>query len=153
LGSMHEGERAVFAGNYSLNAIEAAPPGFALVSATHSRLGDIGPSGTNTAPFNTDFAIGDSLHLVYQPASGDTATNENCFFVIQRLGAPGTFARHQPLPYAPPALPVTFALHQNQPNPFMARTTIHFDPPVGEIVKIEAFDASGRHVETIANRF
>src|SRR5262249_35707804 len=57
------------------------------------------------------------------------------------------------LPYAPPALPVTFALHQNQPNPFMARTTIHFHLPVGEIVKIEAFDASGRHVETIANRF
>ena len=50
-------------------------------------------------------------------------------------------------------LPLRFALRQNQPNPFPAETAIHFDLPIGAMVRLEVFDAQGRRVETLANRF
>jgi len=51
------------------------------------------------------------------------------------------------------ALPLRFALRQNQPNPFTAATTIRFDLPVGALVRLELFDAQGRRVTTLANRY
>jgi hypothetical protein len=49
--------------------------------------------------------------------------------------------------------PARFALYQNQPNPFSARTTLRFDLPVGAMVRLEVFDAQGRHVAMLANRY
>ncbi|HET7225330.1 MAG TPA: FlgD immunoglobulin-like domain containing protein [Candidatus Eisenbacteria bacterium] len=50
-------------------------------------------------------------------------------------------------------LPRSFALRQNQPNPFRGTTAIHFDLPVGQVVRLEIFDAQGRRVRTLANRY
>ena len=50
-------------------------------------------------------------------------------------------------------LPTRFALRQNQPNPFGVTTTLKFDLPVGAMVRLEVFDAQGRRVETLANRY
>jgi hypothetical protein len=50
-------------------------------------------------------------------------------------------------------LPIRFALHQNQPNPFGSRTTIRFDLPVGAIVRLELFDVRGRHVGVLTDRY
>jgi hypothetical protein len=48
-------------------------------------------------------------------------------------------------------LPVTFALHQNEPNPFDAVTTIRFDLPRAAHVRLEVFDLLGRRVATLAD--
>lgn len=49
--------------------------------------------------------------------------------------------------------PARFALWQNQPNPFRAGTTIRFDLPVGQVVHLEVFDAQGRLVRELVNRY
>jgi hypothetical protein len=51
------------------------------------------------------------------------------------------------------SIPARFALHQNQPNPFRARTTIKFELPVGAMVRLEVFDLLGRRVRVLANRY
>lgn len=51
------------------------------------------------------------------------------------------------------ALPTRFALHQNQPNPFRARTTIWFELPVGAMVRLEVFDVEGRRLRVLADRY
>lgn len=49
------------------------------------------------------------------------------------------------------SLPVKYALYQNYPNPFNPATTIKFDLPVGDIVKIKLYDIIGREVSVIVN--
>ncbi len=48
-------------------------------------------------------------------------------------------------------LPLQFALHQNQPNPFTRATSIAFDLPRGGSVTLEVFDAMRRRVRTLAS--
>ena len=48
-------------------------------------------------------------------------------------------------------LPVKFALYQNYPNPFNSTTTIRFDVPRAENVKIEIFNMLGQKVRTLLN--
>jgi len=48
--------------------------------------------------------------------------------------------------------PMTFALHQNMPNPFNPTTSIRFDvPPEGGVVTLRIYDVSGRAVRTLVN--
>jgi hypothetical protein len=49
------------------------------------------------------------------------------------------------------AVPSAFALAQNHPNPFGTATTIRFDLPKREQVRLEIFDAQGRRVARLAN--
>lgn len=49
--------------------------------------------------------------------------------------------------------PTQFALYQNVPNPFRGSTTIRCDLPVGRMVRLEVFDASGRRVRTLINHY
>jgi hypothetical protein len=43
----------------------------------------------------------------------------------------------------------TLRLRQNWPNPFGTRTTIGFDLPITESVRLSIFDVSGRRVRTL----
>lgn len=49
------------------------------------------------------------------------------------------------------ALPSSFALHPNYPNPFNPSTTISFDVPAASRVRLTVFDVAGRHVSTLTN--
>jgi hypothetical protein len=51
---------------------------------------------------------------------------------------------------AKPAIPTTYALHQNHPNPFNPTTTIRYDVPVGGgNVTLRIYDVNGRLVRTL----
>jgi len=49
------------------------------------------------------------------------------------------------------SLPTAFALLPNQPNPFQANTTIHFDLPEAGRVNLVIYSVSGRVVKVLAN--
>jgi flagellar hook assembly protein FlgD len=46
-------------------------------------------------------------------------------------------------------LPASFALCQNQPNPFASSTAFRFDLPQAVTVRLEVFDLVGRRVATL----
>ncbi len=48
-------------------------------------------------------------------------------------------------------LPKAFALHQNYPNPFNPSTTIPYTLREDGPVRLDVFDAAGRHVDTLAD--
>jgi hypothetical protein len=48
--------------------------------------------------------------------------------------------------------PARFALRQNAPNPFNPRTSIEFDLPSLERVRLDVFQPGGRHVRTLVDR-
>ncbi len=51
------------------------------------------------------------------------------------------------------AIPRSFALHQNAPNPFNPVTVIRYDvPPIGGRVAVTVYDVSGRLVRTLVDR-
>jgi len=47
--------------------------------------------------------------------------------------------------------PERFALLQNRPNPFTGGTTIGFELPRGERVRLEVFDLQGRRMRSLAD--
>ncbi len=50
-----------------------------------------------------------------------------------------------------PSLPETFALHQNYPNPFNPVTTIRFDLPQADHIRIDIYNILGKRVRTLVN--
>jgi hypothetical protein len=50
-----------------------------------------------------------------------------------------------------PVIPITFALHQNFPNPFNPITTLRYDLPSDAFVTISIYDMLGREVTQLVN--
>ena len=50
-----------------------------------------------------------------------------------------------------PVIPVTFALHQNFPNPFNPITTLRYDLPSDALVTLSIYDMLGRRVTQLVN--
>lgn len=56
-------------------------------------------------------------------------------------------------PESPSAVPVTFALKQNAPNPFNPTTNISYDLPVASRVTLEILNVLGQKVKLLVNDF
>jgi hypothetical protein len=154
LCALRDGRRVVLAGGYALQAVAASlrsgSSALVLTSATQGSVGALGAEFVS-AGGGVNLGTGDSLILTYEASSASPDSLGNWFATFARVGTTPSSARHQHPGQS--TLPVRFALRQNQPNPFRSRTTIHFDLPVGAVVRLELFDAQGRRVNTLANGF
>ncbi len=52
-----------------------------------------------------------------------------------------------------PTVPMTFALHQNFPNPFNPSTTLSYDLDAANHVSLEVFNVLGQQVSTLVDEF
>jgi hypothetical protein len=86
----------------------------------------------------------------------DTVVPSVAQWVRLRAGANGPMIGGPPSTCPPVGvggvLPLRFALHQNQPNPFAQRTAIRFVLPEECRVALEVFDVLGRRVRTLVAR-
>lgn len=115
-------------------------------------------AGTDILLFNTNMYKEQSLSryvidLVYgKVASGeiDPGSIDAAYDRIQRLKrdriATGSDV---PLPHDPSTSPAVVI--GSYPNPFAAETTIELLLPIGQHVRVDVYDAIGRHIKTIAD--
>jgi hypothetical protein len=121
-----------------------------LASALHSRLGALGAAFIASGG-GVEFALGDSLVLIYSPAPEPLADAASWYVLVRRTSDAPPIPMGSRRGRVGEALPVQFALHQNRPNPFRGTTTIAFDLPAESPVTLEVFDLLGRRVATLAD--
>lgn len=141
-----DGTRLVFIGDHRLVLASELAHGLEIQSAAHNRVGSL---VEDLAPACGEFELdsGDSLVLVYAPTEEEFSPTAG-FLTVRRVGSGAAPSSRLPQLQQ---LPKAFHLAQNQPNPFAAATTIRFDLPKGEQVRLEIFDAQGRRVARLAN--
>ncbi len=93
--------------------------------------------GHTVAP---EITLDDPLHDYYFVVATDFAGNQSM--------EPVAFDYRNSVPET---LPSRFTLHDNIPNPFNPRTTIHYDLPVRAAVTLHVFDLAGRLVNTLVD--
>ena len=120
-------------------------------SALHSRLGHVTEAVAEPGGATTGLQKGDALVLNYTlPAP--TANTERDVFLLLRGSRPVLAAQNSAqMETESETGQLAFALHQNVPNPFAGTTTIRFDLPQAEHVRLEIFDLAGRRVATLAS--
>lgn len=148
--------RVVFVGRHKLRSISRIIPTSAVVpreiellSARHSRLGDVQSRVQDVDASTTTLAPGDTIALEFA-ASPVPEGQVRDFFLLSR----GQYSSSRPITEEREQsnLPVQFALLQNHPNPFAQTTQIRFDLPRSERVKLEVFDLQGRLVRVLSDR-
>ena len=99
-------------------------------------------------------APGESLTLTYEPSGANlTESDEEGWYLVAGRSLPSSATVRTKAPRGSKAVPTRFALHESQPNPFSARSTIRFDLPVGAMARLEVFDLGGRRVTVLADRY
>jgi hypothetical protein len=147
--------RLIFIGQHKLNYIgHILPSGesfkaskLTLLSAQHTRLGDVLPAVNSAGNLTTYLQPGDTLNLSFAYAPLDSGMTRDYFLLAN--GAYTSNLPANPGP-APRDVPTSFALEQNRPNPFAVRTTIGFALPRASDALIEVFDLAGRRLQTLA---
>jgi len=91
----------------------------------------------NLVWYKSNWKIGDEIQVLYR---SPITPNDKFSFT-----APQPFNKKE---YATPA---SFQLLQNFPNPFNPTTTIRFDLPEDNIVKLEIFNILGQRVRSLIN--
>jgi len=150
--------RLVFDQEYSIRRLARVEPSETVAltpiepdSALHSRLGHVTeavaePSGTSTALQGAHAVV-----LSYTLPAFTTDTERDVFLLL-RGSRPAMAAQSSAkLGTDSESHPTAFALHQNIPNPFAGTTTIRFDLPRAEHVRLGIFDLAGRRVARLAN--
>ncbi len=138
-----------FVGRLALSSPSPKVQSLDLLSARHSRLGDVSFAIASFGARTTALVPGDTLRLEFGATPTLPGQVRDWFLVsrgVYTSAAPpiGSGQTGRPAPTA-------FALAQNQPNPFARTTTIGFELPVACPVKLEVFDLMGRRVRALAD--
>jgi galactose oxidase-like protein len=124
-----------------------------LLTARSNMLGDTRLAVDAPDSLSAIMAAPDTLTLGFSVPPQAEGTVRDYFLAVEATPLTPKTA----LPAAPAAatkgVPASFALYQNQPNPFSARTTIRFDLPVGANVLLEVFDIQGRRLRVLTDRY
>ncbi len=77
---------------------------------------------------------------------GEKFHTQNTYYAVKLVQTGGTDVRGEEVEYA-------FTLHQNYPNPFNPTTTIRYKIPAGDFVTLKIFDAAGREIAGLVNKY
>jgi hypothetical protein len=151
--------RLVFVGRHRLHwigrvveaAVQSAPQDVRLLSATHSRLGNVRTSVAQLGGTRTSLVPGDTLNLEFAATAIPQGQVRDWFLLTTGVYSSTPLLTNDGPPTPEGALPTRFALRQNQPNPFDRMTSIRFELPVEARVRLEIFDAQGRLVRALAD--
>jgi len=150
--------RLVFDQEYSIRRLARVEPSETIAltpiepdSALHSRLGHVTEAVAEAGGTTTTLQSGDAVVLSYTLPSTTQDTERDVFLLLsgERTALAAQNSAQQQTDNE--SRPLTFALHQNIPNPFAGTTTIRFDLPRSEHVRLEIFDLAGRRVARLAN--
>lgn len=120
-----------------------------LLSAQGRRLGDVTSAVVASDSLSATLVGPDTLVLSYSlPQVGNGV--RDYFFAVDATPLDPQTLLPAALRPSESELPARFALEQNRPNPFSTKTTIRYALPMATPVRLEVFDAMGRHVRTLA---
>ena len=131
-----------------------SPEELDLVRAEHSEAGSVLPADDGEADLNVTLGPGEDLVLTYDVPAVQPDQARDFFLVVrgrQEESGGAAVALNAAASARAAVLPVSFALHQNRPNPFSGTTTVRFDLPVASRVEVSIFDLQGRRVRTLAS--
>ena len=112
--------------------------------------------GSSVAPDSvmqalTTLTVGDTLTATYARVDSVSLDAQEWWVLVQAPTMTGGRGPAHQVPLTS-ALPTRFALLQNRPNPFGVATTLRFDLPSPEHVRLQVFDMQGRRVCTLADQ-
>jgi hypothetical protein len=145
--------RLVFSGDFAIEyvagrAVNRAGEILEVDGVESSRLGDLSEEVSGDQGGSPDHEHGDTLTVSYAPT--ESTEGEQVYLIVGGRIAGGA-GESRGIRSHEPTLPTSFALAQNQPNPFSATTSLHFDLPTSERVLLEVFDLQGRRLATLAS--
>ena len=142
--------RIVFLGSRAIESVRQTPNGYELAAASNSRTGDVAAELGDNPGTALDVAEGDTLSLAYSTnVDPQIPACEESFFIV-RAGEEAGALHGRQVQEAAPSL--SFALGQNEPNPFEKTTRLSFVIPHASHVRLEIFDMLGRRVRSLADR-
>jgi hypothetical protein len=150
--------RLVFVGRHSLGLIgrlsdvaeATGVSALELLSAQHSRFGDVKDALSAGGGGNTTLATGDTLAIEFAATSIPAGMTRDYF--LNSTGVYTTVEAASQRPTRGDGLPTEFALSQNRPNPFARGTSIRFALPRPEHVSLKVFDLQGRLIRVLEDR-
>ena len=150
--------RLVFDQEYSIRRLARVEPSETVAltpiepdSALHSRLGHVTEVVAERGGTTTGLQSGDAVVLSYTLPATPKDTERDVFLLLNGARPAVAAQNSAKLETNSESSPMAFALHQNSPNPFAGTTTIRFDLPRAEHVRLEVFDLAGRRVARLAN--
>jgi len=142
-----------FVGSLSLASDVPTVQTAALLNANSARLGDVTAPVSGSDNVSATLVGPDTLALSFEPPALEAGRVRDYFLAVEATPVTARTLAQLQRSVEAPTIPTRFALRQNRPNPFNATTTVWFDLPVGAMVRLEVFDAQGRRIETLANRY
>jgi hypothetical protein len=142
-----------FVGTFAISSDAPTVQTAALASAQDSQLGDVTALVGASDNVSATLAGPDTLALSFAPPALAGGLVRDYFLIAEATPVTAKAAAQLQHAGEAPTIPTRFALRQNRPNPFNAATVVWFDLPVGAMVRLEVFDAQGRRIETLANRY
>ena len=142
-----------FVGRLALSSQAPTVRSAVLVSGNQAGIGDVTPDVAAADTAATTLVGPDTLVFRFRPEPPLEGTTRDYFLVVD--ATPLNPAAAVPLGRQDQraALPARFALRDVMPNPFAKATSVRFELPIGAVVRLEVFDAQGRRITTLANRY